>query len=182
MSQPRHIAAIALGSNLGDRTSHLSRAVVLLAGLPGTIVTARGPTVCSAPMAPDPHSAQGAEPGGEVAGEHVRGGEYANTVVLLSTRLSPRALLDACHDIERACGRDRAREQKRWMARTLDLDLVLYDDAQIDEPGLRVPHPGLRDRPFVLGPLAAVWPGARVPPDGRTVASLWAELRARPSK
>jgi 2-amino-4-hydroxy-6-hydroxymethyldihydropteridine diphosphokinase len=66
-------------------------------------------------------------------------------------------------DIERSVGRKR---RERWGPRLLDLDLLLYGDATINAPGLRVPHPRMADRRFVLGPLAEVWPGAEVPGHG----------------
>lgn len=82
-------------------------------------------------------------------------GEYLNAVVLLDTVRGPRPLLEACSAAEAAAGRVR---RERWGPRTLDLDLLLYGDAVIDAPGLRVPHPRLAERRFVLAPLAEVWP------------------------
>lgn len=166
-----HIAAVALGANLGDRWANLCHGVLGLSAQPGARVIARGPLVQSAPMVPDDAAAT---PESAVD----LGGEYLNTAVLLETRLSPRVLLEACHRIEAAVGRDRQAETRRWMPRTLDLDIVLYDDLLIDEPGLTIPHPGLVRRPFVLEPLAAIWPNAKVPPEGRTVRELWAECRS----
>lgn len=130
----------------------------------GTTLARQGPIVESEPMV-------------ESAGSG--GGAYLNTVVMLQTSLDARAVLAECQRIERDAGRDRSIEHQRWMPRTLDLDIVLFDEQVIDEPGLSVPHPGLRERSFVLEPLAAVWPEARVPPDGATVMELWNSLRLR---
>ena len=81
----------------------------------------------------------------------------------------PRVLLDFLFDLERRRGRDRP----AWRApRTLDLDVILYGDQIIDEPGLVVPHPHFRERTFVLAPLAEIAPAMRDPVSGRTVAEL----------
>jgi 2-amino-4-hydroxy-6-hydroxymethyldihydropteridine diphosphokinase len=89
--------------------------------------------------------------------------EYVNAVAWLRTTLAPRALLDSLLGIEQAHGRSRGR---RWAARTLDLDLVLYGGEIIDEPGLRLPHPGLTTRAFVLYPLAELVPQMEIPGAG----------------
>jgi len=89
--------------------------------------------------------------------------DYLNAVVVVHTVLGPRPLLETCLDIERSVGRKR---RERWGPRLLDLDLLLYGDSTINAPGLRVPHPRMADRRFVLGPLAEVWPGAEVPGHG----------------
>lgn len=98
-------------------------------------------------------------------------GPYLNAAVLASTTLEPRPLLERLHEIERSMGRDRAREQ-RWGPRTLDLDLLLYADRIIDEPGLCVPHPRLHERLFVLEPLAQIAPDWPVPGMNSTVHDL----------
>jgi 2-amino-4-hydroxy-6-hydroxymethyldihydropteridine diphosphokinase len=82
----------------------------------------------------------------------------------MPTVLGPRPLLEACLDLERRAGRER---RERWGPRLLDLDLLLYSDAVIDAPGLRVPHPRMHERRFVLAPLAEAWPGVEVPGQGR---------------
>jgi 2-amino-4-hydroxy-6-hydroxymethyldihydropteridine diphosphokinase len=120
-------AFIALGSNLGDREAHLAFARSRLAALPGTSVLAAS-------------DVEETEPLGGVSQPR-----YLNQMVALETALAPRVLLERLHEIERARGRVRA---ERWGSRTLDLDLVLYDDVTIEEPDLTVPHPGLRDRGF----------------------------------
>ncbi|MBD9479937.1 2-amino-4-hydroxy-6-hydroxymethyldihydropteridine diphosphokinase [Pseudoxanthomonas sp. PXM02] len=88
--------------------------------------------------------------------------DFINAVALLDTSLAPRALLDLLLTVEAEFGRHRV-EGERWGPRTLDLDLLLYGDAVIDEPGLRVPHPHLHERAFALVPLLDVLPAARIP-------------------
>ena len=88
--------------------------------------------------------------------------DFINAVAVLETALPARDLLDALLDIERACGRVRI-DGERWGPRTLDLDVLLYGDAIIDEPGLRVPHPHLHERAFALLPLLDAWPDAVIP-------------------
>jgi 2-amino-4-hydroxy-6-hydroxymethyldihydropteridine diphosphokinase len=102
---------------------------------------------------------------------------FVNAVARVETRLEPGALLARLHQVEAEFGRVRG---VRWAARTLDLDLLAYDDAVVapaTEGGLAVPHPRLQDRAFVLLPLADVAPGWRHPIDGRSVADL---IRALP--
>jgi len=86
--------------------------------------------------------------------------DFINAAALLETDLDARALLDGLLAIERAFGRER---RERWGPRILDLDLLLYGDARIDEPGLHVPHPHLHERAFALVPLVDAWPEARIP-------------------
>jgi 2-amino-4-hydroxy-6-hydroxymethyldihydropteridine diphosphokinase len=145
-------AAIGLGSNLGDRAAHLDAARRGLADL-GTVV-AVSPIYETAPVGgPDQ-------------------GPYLNAVVVLDTDLPARRLLEACLAIEGAAGRER---RERWGPRTLDLDLLLYGSETIDEPGLVVPHPRMRERRFVLAPLLDVWPDAALP-DGTQLAGLLAAV------
>ena len=141
-------AAIGLGSNLGDRMEHLDAANEALEAL-GRIV-ATSPVYETAPV------------GGPEQGP------YLNAVTVIDTELSPQQLLGRLLDIERTRGRERA---ERWAPRTLDLDILLYGDASIDEPGLRIPHPRLAERRFVLDPLLDTWPDVRLP-DGTPVASF----------
>ncbi|MGH8127007.1 MAG: 2-amino-4-hydroxy-6-hydroxymethyldihydropteridine diphosphokinase [Gammaproteobacteria bacterium] len=94
--------------------------------------------------------------------------DYANAVAELETALAPEALLSALRDLEIAHGRVR---RERWGPRTLDLDLLLYDDLTMDTTELTLPHPRLAERAFVLVPLADLAPGLRVPGAG-TVAEL----------
>ncbi len=156
-----HLAAIALGSNLGDRTRHLDAGVLAIAEFEGTRTMALSEYIETDPVGP--------------AGQ----GAYLNAAMVVETSIKPRALLDALLEIERANGRDRDAEQ-RWGPRTLDLDLLLYADRVIDEPGLTIPHPRMHERMFVLEPLMQIAPGLDVPGRG-TVRDLHATLRAAES-
>lgn len=136
-------AFVALGSNLGDRARYLAFARARLAGLPGTEVCGVSALEETEPLGPAPQDL------------------YLNQMVRLSTGLSPRELLDACHEIERAAGRTRA---ARWGPRTLDLDIVRFGDLEVHEPGLVIPHPELPNRPFWHRELAEL--GASPAADG----------------
>lgn len=98
---------------------------------------------------------------------------FLNGAAAVDTELSPQELLEALLAIERRLGR--VRDGTRWGPRTIDLDLLLYGDDVLDEPGLRVPHPRLHERRFVLEPLAELDPGLVVPRTGR-VSELLAAL------
>ena len=126
-------AYVALGSNLGDRAGHLAAAREALAKLPDTELVAASAVEETAPLAGMPQP------------------PYLNQMVLLETRLTPRELLEACHEIERARGRVRG---ERWGARTLDLDIVRYGRRRVTEPDLIIPHPELPNRDFWLRELA----------------------------
>jgi 2-amino-4-hydroxy-6-hydroxymethyldihydropteridine diphosphokinase len=127
------IAYIGIGSNLGDRAAYAERALTEIATLGG--VARVSSFYRTAPWGnPD-------QPW------------YLNAVVAIETALPPRTLLERLRAIEESMGRVR---DERWAPRTIDLDLLLYDDLELDEPGLRVPHPYLRERAFVLVPLAEI--------------------------
>lgn len=126
-----HVAFIGIGSNLGDRAGNVERAVAALAEL-GAVRES------STVYATAPWGKKDQPP-------------FLNAVVRLETELSARALVDAMKAIERRLGRLAG---ERWGPRIIDLDLLLYDDAEIDEPDLRVPHPQMFERAFVLVPLA----------------------------
>jgi len=89
--------------------------------------------------------------------------DYLNAVVVVDTLLGPRPLLVHCRGLERAAGRER---RERWGPRPLDLDILLYGDAQLEGDDLTIPHPRMQDRRFVLEPLAEAWPGAMIPGHG----------------
>lgn len=131
---------LALGSNLGDRAAHLAFARQRLAALPGTSVAAASEIEETEPLGPVPQ------------------GPYLNQMVLLKTSLSPRDLLAHCGAIEHAAGRERT---VRWGPRTLDLDIVRYDELAIAEPDLVVPHPELPRRPFWQREIAELLPHAQ---------------------
>jgi 2-amino-4-hydroxy-6-hydroxymethyldihydropteridine diphosphokinase len=143
-------AAIALGSNLGDRRAHLDFAISKLGRLLADLKASRY-------YETDPFGVSVAQP------------RFLNAAAVGDAAITPRALLDALLAIEQA--RDRQRPHVN-APRTLDLDLVLFGDAVIDEPGLVVPHPRFRERRFVLEPLVEIAPGLRDPVTSLTVAEL----------
>jgi 2-amino-4-hydroxy-6-hydroxymethyldihydropteridine diphosphokinase len=151
---------VGLGSNLGDREATLRAAVRRLGALPETEVRRSS-------------SFRDTEPVGYLDQPH-----FLNGAVELETALSPRALLAALLELERDFGRNRAASPSQG-PRTLDLDLLLYGDATIDEPGLVVPHPRLHERGFVLEPLAELDPALVVPGQG-PVQALLAKLDSAP--
>ena len=120
-------AYVALGSNLGDRAAHLAAARAALDALPDTRVVAASAVEETVPL------------GGKAQPA------YLNQMVLVETRLEPRALLEACQAIERAEGRVRA---ERWGSRTLDVDIVRFGRRRVAEPDLIIPHPELANRDF----------------------------------
>lgn len=107
---------------------------------------------------------------------------YANAAAVIDSTLDPPALLAALKAIERDCGRRRGR---RWGARVIDLDIILWSGGAWASPGLTIPHIAFRTRDFVLRPLAALVPGWRDPVTGRTMRQLFHRLTAatpRPSR
>jgi len=149
-------AYVGLGSNLGDREGTLRAAVGRLRALPRTNVLAVS-------------KLRDTEPVGFV--DQPR---FLNGAVALETELSAQELLAALLGLERNFGRNRAAAPPQG-PRTLDLDLLLYGDEEIAEPGLEVPHPRLHERSFVLEPLAELDPALEVPGKG-TVQALLARL------
>lgn len=149
-------AAIALGSNLGDRAAHLAFAAGRLAAVLHHLRQSTWYDTAPAGVSPD-------QP------------RYLNGVVVGETALGARALLDRLLAIEREAGRTRP---SPMAPRTLDLDLILYGDERIHEPGLTVPHPRFRARLFVLEPLAELAPGWIDPDSGETVSALLQRARA----
>lgn len=99
------------------------------------------------------------------------GEDFVNLVAAFETELSPREVLGILHGIEAECGR--TREAPKWAPRTMDLDLLLFGDLQLDEPGLRLPRPDLLKRPYMLGPAAEVAPDAVHPVEQATLSELW---------
>ncbi len=146
-------AYVGLGSNLGDREATLRAAVAELAGTPGVELVAVSTLVDTEPVG------------------YLDQPRFLNGVAVLETDLPARTLLDLLLALEGRFGRHRAAAPAQG-PRTLDLDLLLYGDAEIDEEGLRVPHPRLHERAFVLGPLQEVAPGLEVPGMGSVEAIL----------
>jgi 2-amino-4-hydroxy-6-hydroxymethyldihydropteridine diphosphokinase len=151
-------AVISLGANLGDRQATLLAAARELANADGVELTAISPVIETAALRPDgvDHDAPA----------------YLNAVALITTTLTPVALLDLLTGIERAHGRVRA---ERWGDRTLDLDIVDFAGLQSTSERLILPHPSAFERAFVLKPWLAVDPDAVLPGHGR-VADLVAGL------
>jgi 2-amino-4-hydroxy-6-hydroxymethyldihydropteridine diphosphokinase len=151
----RVTAAVALGSNLGDRRAHLDYAVRHLRSLLDDPRVSRYYDTI-------PVGVRGPQP------------LYLNAAVVGLTKLEARALLDALLAIERERGRERPFPNA---PRSLDLDLIVYGDEIVSESGLELPHPRFRERRFVLEPLAEIAPGLRDPVTGRTIAELLRDLR-----
>lgn len=132
---------LGLGSNLGDRAGHLKAAVSALARLDATRVSAVSSIYRTEPVG------------------IVDQGAFFNAVVRIETELEPLDLLDRCLEIEQNRGRERL---ERWGPRTLDIDLLLFGDRILDEPSLRLPHPLVLERAFVLVPLLEIWPNVTI--------------------
>src|SRR4051812_6040232 len=147
-------AFIGLGSNLGDRLANLGQAVDRLAGEPAF-------SLRRVPLGYEPEPIGPPQP------------RYLNAVAHVGTLLSPRATLVRLQAIEEAMGRIR---RERWGSREIDLDLLLFDDRQLNETGLVVPHPLLQQRAFALVPLAEIAPFTVHPALRRTAAQLLSEL------
>jgi len=145
------LAYVGIGSNLEDPRAHILRAFDELARLPETTLTARSSLYRTAPV-------------GHAAQPH-----FINAVAALDTRLSAQALLAELQGVEASHGRQRSFPNA---PRTLDLDVLLYGAAQIDQPGLTVPHPRMHERAFVLAPLVELAPKLEIPGIGPASARL----------
>jgi 2-amino-4-hydroxy-6-hydroxymethyldihydropteridine diphosphokinase len=141
---------LALGSNLGDRLANLQAAVDRLAKREGITLARSSRVYETAPVGGPPQP------------------DYLNVVVEVTTTLSPRQLLDACLAVENEMGRVR---DERWGPRVVDIDVLSYDREEIDQPGLRIPHPRMHERGFVLVPLLELDPDPPLP-GGRHIAGL----------
>lgn len=148
-------ALIALGGNVGDVRATFPKAISNILGMAQATLLARSSDYRTPPW-------------GEEAQD-----PFINACVEIETSLDPHALLFTLHKIEKRFGRDRTKEQ-RWGPRTLDLDLLAYDDAVINQPDLTLPHPRLFERAFVLVPLAEIAPNRTIA--GQSVASALAQL------
>lgn len=143
---------VGLGANLGDRAETIARAVQSLAASGRVEVLKVSNLYRTAPW--------------KVLGQP----QFLNAVAEIATDLTPVALVERLLDIEHALGRDRT-EGTRWAARTIDLDLLLYRDEVVHDPGCRVPHPLLHEREFALRPLLEIAPAVVIP--GRGAAADW---------
>lgn len=149
-SSKRERSAIALGSNLGDSHAILEDAVKIIAHTPGITLQARSHWYQTAPVGPP-------QP------------DYLNGCVVLKVQMTPQDLLETLLQIEAQFGRTR---RERWGPRTLDLDLLLFNDLIFDAPNLQIPHPRMRERAFVLVPLAEIAPDWIEPVSGKAIAQL----------
>jgi 2-amino-4-hydroxy-6-hydroxymethyldihydropteridine diphosphokinase len=152
-----HVAFVGIGSNLEDPRVQVLAAFEALATLPQTRLTARSPLYRSAPIGGPPQP------------------DYVNAVARIETGLGAQALLEALLEIEARRGRSRG---ERNAPRTLDLDLLLYDSAVLATDELRIPHPRMHERRFVLAPLRDIAPELRIPGRG-AVADLLAQCAAQ---
>ena len=148
-------ALIAMGGNLGSVRTTLDRAVAAFCDGSEVRLLARSSDYRTPPWGVTDQPA------------------FVNLCLVVATELAPRALLDRARRIETAFGRNRAGEQ-RWGPRTLDIDIIAFDQLAIDEPGLMLPHPRALERAFVLVPLAEIAPDRRIA--GVTVADALARL------
>jgi 2-amino-4-hydroxy-6-hydroxymethyldihydropteridine diphosphokinase len=146
---------IALGGNVGDVRATFQKAIANICGMAQGVLKARSSDYSTPPWGDEQQA------------------PFINACIEIETALDPHALLFTLHKIESRFGRDRARE-KRWGPRTLDLDLIAYDDVAMQEPELTLPHPRAFERAFVLVPLAEIVPDRIIA--GQSVASALARL------
>jgi 2-amino-4-hydroxy-6-hydroxymethyldihydropteridine diphosphokinase len=136
-------ALIALGGNRGDVRTTFDRAIAMLCDGVEVSLLARSSDYRTPPWGVTDQPA------------------FINAAIAVTTSLAPRDLLARALESERALGRDRSRE-RRWGPRTIDIDLIAYDNLELHEPDLTLPHPHLFERAFVLAPLAEIAPGYRI--------------------
>jgi 2-amino-4-hydroxy-6-hydroxymethyldihydropteridine diphosphokinase len=148
-------ALIALGGNVGDVRATFQKAIANICGMTQAALLARSSDYATPPWGEEQQA------------------NFINACIEIDTSLDPHALLFTLHRIETKFGRDRANE-RRWGPRTLDLDLIAYDEVSLQKPELTLPHPRLFERAFVLVPLAEIAPNRVIA--GRSVASALAQL------
>ena len=146
---------IALGGNVGDVRATFVKAIANICGMAQAVLRARSSDYATPPWGEEQQD------------------RFVNACIEIETSLDPHALLFTLHKVEKKFGRDRTHE-RRWGPRTLDLDLIAYDDVSIDKPKLTLPHPRLFERAFVLVPLAEIAPQRLIA--GRTAAAALAGL------
>ena len=150
-------ALIALGGNVGDVRATFRKAIAQICGMTQAGLVARSSDYATPPWGDE------------------RQADFINACIEIETDLDPHALLFSLQKVEKRFGRDRAHE-RRWGPRTLDLDLIAYDDLRLDKPELTLPHPRLFERAFVLVPLAEIAPDRLIA--GRRVKDASAQLPA----
>jgi 2-amino-4-hydroxy-6-hydroxymethyldihydropteridine diphosphokinase len=146
---------IALGGNVGDVRATFEKAIANICGMAQGVLLARSSDYATPPWGNEQQA------------------RFVNACIEIETGLDPHALLFTLHKIEQKFGRDRAHEA-HWGPRTLDLDLIAYDDLSIDRPELTLPHPLLFERAFVLVPLAEIAPDRVIA--GRDLRSALAQV------
>src|SRR5215475_14544000 len=146
---------IALGGNVGDVRATFAKAIANICGMAQAALLARSSDYSTPPWGEEDQA------------------PFVNACIEIETSLDPHALLFVLHKVEQKFGRDRTRE-RRWGPRTLDLDMIAYDDVAIDKPELTLPHPRLFERAFVLVPLAEIAPRRVI--RGRTITEALADL------
>ncbi|HEY3892273.1 MAG TPA: 2-amino-4-hydroxy-6-hydroxymethyldihydropteridine diphosphokinase [Bradyrhizobium sp.] len=146
---------IALGGNVGDVRETFRKAIANILGMTQAALLARSSDYATPPWGEEQQA------------------RFVNACIEIETSLDPDALLFTLHRIEQKFGRERAREQ-RWGPRTLDLDLIAYDDVSLQKPELTLPHPRLFERAFVLVPLVEIAPDRLIA--GRSIAAALAQL------
>ncbi len=151
-----HQVYIGIGSNLGQKKENYLEALVRIAKIPDTRIIKES-------------SLYESEPLGEAKER------YVNGVVEIETELKPDLLLKKCKNIERAMGRKKVR--KRWGARIIDLDILLYDNLKLDKKNLKIPHPEMHNRKFVLIPLSEIAPQVVHPILGGTISKLLVSVK-----
>ena len=154
----RYRAYIGIGSNQGAKLENCQRALEMIAAISETMLGKRSSLFESEPW------------GGSEEW-------YVNGAVAVATNLEPLALLGHCQGIERSMGRRRT--GKRWEDRVIDLDLLLFDDRVIDDPLLKIPHPELQKRKFVLVTMCDIAPEVVHPVLGMSMAQLLAQVEDR---
>ena len=147
---------LALGSNIGDKKKYIDQAVSALSGTKGCHIECVSELIETLPY-------------GGVGQDN-----FLNGVLKMKTYLTPHELLDTLHDIEKKAGRKRV---IRWGPRTLDLDILLYDDLILDDAVLHIPHIDMQNRNFVLEPLVQIAPYVRHPVLNKTAQQLLADLK-----
>ena len=150
-------ALIALGGNVGDVRATFKKAIAHICGMTQAALLARSSDYATPPWGDEQQA------------------RFINSCVEIETGLDPHALLFALQRIEQRFGRDRSKE-RRWGPRTLDLDLIAYDDVSLQTPELTLPHPRLFERAFVLVPLAEIAPDRLIA--GRGIRAALADLSA----
>jgi 2-amino-4-hydroxy-6-hydroxymethyldihydropteridine diphosphokinase len=148
-------ALIALGGNVGDVRATFKKAIANICGMAQGVLLARSSDYATPPWGNEQQA------------------RFVNACIEIETSLDPHALLFTLHKIEQKFGRDRAHEA-HWGPRTLDLDLISYDDLSIDKPELTLPHPLLFERAFVLVPLTEIAPDRTIA--GRSLKAALAQV------